>query len=78
MGHICDNDLSPKSDSAYVVEGCNVHRQFWRRSGRSGIDNADLWVEVDNLLEARQREGIPVVILKVKGHTKAREGAIVV
>ena len=37
------------------------------------MDNADLWVAVDNLLEARQREGVPVVVSKVKGHAEVQD-----
>ena len=62
-----------RSDSAYVVDGCNLHRRFWRRSGWRGVDNADLWVEVDRLLETRQRDGTPVRISKVKGHAKVQD-----
>ena len=66
-------NLIVKSDSAYVVDGCNIHRHHWRRCGWQKIDNADLWREADELLKTRSREGQLISIRKVKGHAKARD-----
>ena len=56
-----------------MVDGYARHRQHWRRQAWHSLDNADIWKEVDGLLEARAQAGVPVVISKVKGHAKIME-----
>lgn len=62
------------SDSQYVVKGCNTWRFGWkakgwrrvvdrRRKTLEPIKNAELWKELDALLQ-----GAPVKIEWVKGH----------
>ena len=57
-----------RSDSQYVVDGCNRHRYVWRKLGWRPASHVDLWQEVDKLLEDRP-DG-EVRISKVERHAK--------
>ena len=64
-----------RSDSAYCIRGFLKHRQEWRKNGwrRRGreIKNADLWRQIDQLLE--ERGANEVAITKVKGHASRQD-----
>ena len=64
-----------RTDSKYVADGVAQHRFKWRAAGwqRNGrpMRNADLWTQLDSLIE--EREPAAVKITKVKGHTTEEE-----
>eukprot|EP00973_Karenia_brevis_P021491 2954104-Karenia_brevis.AAC.1 len=64
----CTNYVEIRSDSEYAINGCTRHRHRWRRLNWKGLDNVDLWQQVDALLTARG--DITVKFTKVKGHAK--------
>eukprot|EP00973_Karenia_brevis_P025574 3528891-Karenia_brevis.AAC.1 len=60
-----------RSDSEYVVKGCESRRFVWRRIGWRRVKNADLWQELD-----RELMSMPpgrVRFTKVKGHAKEQD-----
>ena len=64
-----------RTDSQYVHEGVCLHRARWRRNmwakkGRK-IPNADLWRQLDDLLEAREPQSVQMT--KVRGHIAAQD-----
>ena len=64
-----------RTDSQYVHEGVCLHRARWRRNmwakkGRK-IPNADLWRQLDELLEAREPQSVKMT--KVRGHIAAQD-----
>ena len=59
-----------KTDSAYVLRGCQRLRFDWAALGWHGILHADLWQQVHALMLAR---GDDVAISKVKGHASAQD-----
>ena len=61
-----------KTDSAYVLRGCQRLRFVWAALGWLGILNTDLWQQVHALMLAR---GDDVAISKVKGHATAQDVA---
>ena len=55
-----------KSDSAYVVKGCNIWRHRWAKNnwrGKINLKNADLWKAI-----AAAHDAFPCKITWVKGH----------
>ena len=60
-----------RTDSKYVFDGALKNRYKWKRAGWRGkrrkLANADLWIALDALLEARPRGA--VFFTKVKAHT---------
>ena len=62
--------LDVRTDSKYVIDGATKHRFQWRRAGwvsrRRQIANAELWVELDDILESRPAGD--VLFTKVKAH----------
>lgn len=57
------------TDSAYVSNGCKDWRHRWkingwRKSNKKPVENADLWIELDALLECHS-----VDLQWIKGHS---------
>ena len=69
--HEEERNLIIRSDSAYVVNGCNLHLATWKRQGWRKVDHADLWKQVDYLLNTRLSGS--VIIQKLKGHATERD-----
>ncbi len=60
-----------KSDSTYVINGCTRHLSAWKALHWQKVHNADLWKELDALLENRLTESF--LITKVKGHASVSD-----
>ena len=62
-------------DSKYVTDGVLQHRSKWKAAGwqhkRRPMTNADLWRELDKIIEERPPGA--VAITKVKGHATERD-----
>lgn len=54
-----------KTDSAYTLRGCLVHRFAWFANGWRKVLHADLWKQLHEILQIR---GDSVTMSKVKGH----------
>lgn len=59
-----------RSDSMYVVNGCNKHLDKWKENGYDGIKNPDLWMMIDHRLQALKNSTKRYEIVWVKGHDK--------
>jgi ribonuclease HI len=61
-------DIELHSDSTYCVQGCNDWRHNWKKrnwmKGGASMPNADLWLEVDRLLNR-----VPMKLHWVRGHS---------
>eukprot|EP00973_Karenia_brevis_P077843 10817282-Karenia_brevis.AAC.1 len=64
-----------RTDSTYVLNGICKYRSAWRRAswkrGQRPVSNADLWQELDTLLEKRAPDAYRLV--KVKGHSTVED-----
>ena len=72
--HVLQTEARPvhvKTDSEYVLKGCISHRGVWRSLGWQGVQNKDLWQEVDALLEQKGMDNF--MISKVKGHASWKD-----
>ena len=66
--HVLKNEPRPvhiKTDSAYALRGCLVHRFAWFADGWQKVLHADLWKQLHDILQMR---GDSVTVSKVKGH----------
>ena len=64
-----------RTDSKYVYDGVSQHRAKWRKNnwtikGRK-MRNADLWAQLDHILEARPVESVQIT--KIRGHTTTHD-----
>jgi ribonuclease HI len=63
--------LHVKSDSAYVVNGCNRYLSAWAAVNWHKVKNADLWKQLHNLTQSRAPGSFS--ISKIKGHATAKD-----
>eukprot|EP00973_Karenia_brevis_P026571 3666163-Karenia_brevis.AAC.1 len=47
-----------RTDSEYVLKGCEKYRFAWRQLKWRKVRNADLWIELDSELARRRPEDI--------------------
>lgn len=70
-----DSVFQIHSDSAYVVNGITLNwidrwkQAGWKTKGDHEVKNAELWQQIDSLLESLKSVGVSYQIVKVKGHS---------